>query len=462
MRSLCSVSADAAAFAHMALRLAREGADMLLCHPAPDGGSMPGGWRLGNAPPCCLAGILPRRELTVTESTTDAQLRRFCFETEDVTLGFLSYPLGLIRHGIAGVKPRRLPLGVLRRYAVLLQWFPHNGRLTLMAAQAPPNSLVVRLRALARECAAAPSPPEELRLPLPGAGIIFQSLGRAGYMRGVETVLERIGGGDVYQLNLADSFSMSVPELDAPAFFLRRWLERPAPHAGLLHCGAHKILSFSPERFLRVCGGEVLTAPVKGTRRLSDAADPRAEASLEARMRAELAANPKERAELSMVVDLLRNDLSACCSYGSVEIDGHCRIFRVGKLLQMFSVVRGRLAAGHTCLDLLLAAFPGGSVTGCPKPRAMEIIEELESYCREVYCGALLAVRDARNMDSSVAIRTGWHDARDGTLTFPAGSGLTIESDPADEYEETVVKAAAFYEAWPPERLVFADDEKIL
>lgn len=442
----------------MALSLARQGADMLLCHPASGGGSMPEGWQLANAPPCCMVGIFPHDRLTVTERTTDADLRRFCFSGEGETLGFLAYPLGLARHGIVSAKPRLLPLGVLRRYSALLRWFPHDGRLTLSASAALPPSLAARLRHLVRECAAAGLPPEELRAPLPFPGDIKQSLGRNAYVCGVNAALEHIRRGDAYQINLTDSFSLRVPGLDAPSFFLRRWLEHPVPHAGWFRCGPYRIISFSPERFLRVCDGEVLAMPIKGTRMLPDTpgADP------ELRLREELAADPKERAELSMVVDLLRNDMAASCAYGSVRVDHHCRIFRVGRLLQMHSAIRGALAEGSTCLDLLLAAFPGGSVTGCPKARTMEIIEALEPHCREVYCGTLLALRDARNMDSSIAIRTGWYDVRDGRLVFSAGSGLTIESDPVGEYEETVAKTAAFYEAWPPERLVFADDEKIL
>lgn len=468
MPLILSNSLNATAFARLALQLARQGADMLLCHHNPHGGGMPHGWQVEasdtphHAHPCCIIGLHPQRELVITPTTPDTALHHFCFgDTSchaDLTLGFLSYPLGLLRHGIATSKDNALPLGTLRTYQSLLRWYPHNATLTLAtAADSPPDaaqSLQALLAAWQTHQPATDGLPPELTHPLPPASALPQSLDRKGYMRGVTSVLQHIRKGNTYQLNLTSSFGLHVPGFDAPAFFLRRWLARPVPHAGFFHCGPYRIISFSPERFLHVAKGEVRTMPIKGTRQLPPQGTPPAATGhpncAEARLRAELMADPKERAELSMVVDLLRNDISTTCAYGSVRVTRHCEVFRVGRLLQMFSEVRGTLAPEHTCLDLLLSAFPGGSVTGCPKPRTMEIIDSLEPHSREVYCGTLLAIADAHTMDSSIAIRTGWYDTRTGALTFPAGSGLTVDSCPADEYDEAVAKTAAFREPWLP------------
>lgn len=188
-------------------------------------------------------------------------------------------------------------------------------------------------------------------------------------------------------------------------------------------------------------GGEVLAQPIKGTRSFDPATTSPGE---RARLEAALRADPKEHAELSMVVDLLRNDISATCAYDSVRVPRHCATFAVGPLIQMCSDVTGTLRDGTTCLDLLRHAFPGGSVTGCPKPRTMSLIERIEPHPRDVYCGSLVAVAGPRDMDSSIAIRTAMYDTTTGLLHLYAGSGLTVDSDPEGEYRETVDKTSAF------------------
>ncbi len=145
-----------------------------------------------------------------------------------------------------------------------------------------------------------------------------------------------------------------------------------------------------------------------------------------------------------MIVDLIRNDLSANCEYGSVRVDNHKSVFAVDRLLQMYSDVTGRLRPDRDCLDLFFDAFPGGSVTGCPKKRSMEIIDVLEPHPRDVYCGSILIVRDEKNMDSSVAIRTAVYDTDDARLDVWSGSGIVVDSDPASEYQETMAKAEKF------------------
>jgi para-aminobenzoate synthetase component 1 len=256
------------------------------------------------------------------------------------------------------------------------------------------------------------------------------------YRQAVRRAVEHILDGDVYQLNLSIRFETPWPEgLCAADLFARLMGERPAMFYALYHDAPYTILSTSPERFQRVRAGRVLSQPIKGTR-LSG--------KDRARSAQELIRSPKEDAELSMIVDLIRNDISPFCRYGSVSVSGHKSVFEVDGLLQMYSGVEGALRPDLTCLDLLLGALPPGSVTGCPKRRAAELIASLEPHCREAYCGAIAAVHGPRDMDSSVAIRTGVLDSTRGVFSFHAGSGIVVDSAPELEYEETLAKAEKF------------------
>jgi para-aminobenzoate synthetase component 1 len=145
-----------------------------------------------------------------------------------------------------------------------------------------------------------------------------------------------------------------------------------------------------------------------------------------------------------MIVDLVRNDISSNCEYGSVRVENHKSVFVVDSLLQMYANVRGKLRGGRDCLDLFFDAFPGGSVTGCPKQSSMTIIEELEPHSRGVYCGSVVVVRDKKNMDSSILIRTAVHNTETNQLDYWAGSGIVVDSSPASEYLETLAKAEKF------------------
>jgi para-aminobenzoate synthetase component 1 len=219
-----------------------------------------------------------------------------------------------------------------------------------------------------------------------------------------------------------------------PLELYRRLRERnPAPFAGYFDLGDFVIASASPERFVRVVGGEVETRPIKGTR-------PRGATPEEDRQRAEeLSRSAKDRAENVMIIDLLRNDLGRVCAYGSVRVEAVCRLESYRTVHHLVSEVRGRLRPRLGPIDLLRAAFPGGSVTGAPKVRAMEIITELERTARGPYCGSLGYVGFDGSMDTSILIRTltmggGW-------LQFPVGGGIVADSTPEREYEETWDKA---------------------
>ena len=270
-----------------------------------------------------------------------------------------------------------------------------------------------------------------------------QSLDRKGYVRRVERVLEHIRAGDTYQLNLSTRFDadLSGTGFDPLTFFMHMWDQHPAPFYAWLSHGSTRILSTSPERFLCVRDGQVLSQPIKGTLEFE---------SFTEGMEKALTASPKESAELSMIVDLIRNDIAARCEYGSVQVSAHKETFTVDRLIQMYSDVRGTLRSGSTCLDLLLDAFPGGSVTGCPKQRTMRIIEKEEPHSRGLYCGSVVFIEDPQNMDSSIAIRTGWYDSITKALCFFSGSGIVLDSNPESEYRETLAKAGKFLRALAP------------
>jgi len=254
---------------------------------------------------------------------------------------------------------------------------------------------------------------------------------RHGYMDAVGAVKEYIAQGDVYQVNLSQRFKTSFSG-DAWEFFRALFQQNPAPFFAYIQAGDHQIVSTSPERFLQQNGRHVETRPIKGTA-------PRGKTpEADAQFREALLQSRKDDAELSMIVDLLRNDIGKVCEGGSVRVTEHKRLESYQNVYHLVSTVEGTLASGQSSVDLLCATFPGGSITGCPKIRAMEIIDELESHRRHVYTGSIGYISFHNTMDLSIAIRTA--TVVGGELVFSVGGGIVIDSDPAAEFEETLHK----------------------
>jgi para-aminobenzoate synthetase component 1 len=267
---------------------------------------------------------------------------------------------------------------------------------------------------------------------------LTSNFSRDNYLRTVERAIELICAGDVFQVNLAQR--LLYPAHDDPiALYLRLRDRNPATFAAYFDAGDFQIMSASPERFLQVRDGLVETRPIKGTRPRGDSP------AADAQIATELLASEKDRAENVMIVDLLRNDLSRMCQTDSVRVRQLCQLERYAAVLHLVSVVEGRLQPPNCPLDLLKAAFPGGSVTGAPKVRAMEIIAELEPTARGPYCGALGYIGFDGSMDSSILIRT--ITAAGGYWQFPVGGGIVAQSDPQREYEETWHKAEGILRA---------------
>jgi para-aminobenzoate synthetase component 1 len=262
-------------------------------------------------------------------------------------------------------------------------------------------------------------------------GDIVSSLERADYLPRARRVLGYIREGDCYQVNLTREFSVGC-EGDPWALYRELHLANPAPMGAFLEYPFGAVLSSSPERFVTAEGTEVVTRPIKGTRRR--AADPAADRAIAA----ELLASEKDRAENVMIVDLLRNDLGRVCAPGSVAVPQLCALESFANVHHLVSTVTGRLAKGRDALDLLQACFPGGSITGAPKQRAMQIIDELEPHRREVYCGAIGYLSAHGRMDMSIPIRT--TVAVGGELRFHAGGGIVADSSPEGEFAETETK----------------------
>jgi para-aminobenzoate synthetase component 1 len=261
------------------------------------------------------------------------------------------------------------------------------------------------------------------------------------YRRAVQQAIDYIYAGDVFQVNLSQR--LLHPATTSPVELYCRLRDRnPAPFAGYLDGGDWQVASASPERFVRVDDGHVETRPIKGTRGRAK----RPEADMFSG--AVLQASEKDRAENIMIVDLLRNDLSRTCRPDSVRVSQLCGLEMYEYVLHLVSVVEGKLRSGLTPLDVLRTSFPGGSVTGAPKIRAMEIIAELEPTVRGAYCGSLGYLGVGGQMDTNILIRT--ITAARGWWQMPVGGGIVAQSIPRDEYEETWQKAAGMLKAIVP------------
>ncbi len=260
------------------------------------------------------------------------------------------------------------------------------------------------------------------------------------YLRAVERVIEYIYAGDIFQANLSQR--LLAPLVCSPLeLYERLRRSNPAPFAGFLRSEDWFLASASPERFVQVSDGVVETRPIKGTRRRRS----RPEADLFSAD--ELRASDKDQAENVMIVDLLRNDLSRVCRCGSIRVPQLCQVESYETVQHLVSVVQGELKENHTAADLLRAAFPGGSITGAPKIRAMEIIAELEPTVRGPYCGNMFWAGLSGAFDSNILIRT--FVGRHGQLQCAVGGGIVAQSTPQAEYEETWHKAEGMLRALP-------------
>ncbi len=364
-------------------------------------------------------------------------------------VGYLSYDLGrrIERLPEQAADDLALPEIWLGFYDVVLALEHTSGDAALVVAPLPGREAeaMARARRWAKALKEAPVPGAGgggqgvvAQAPSLAAGPVRSCFTREGYIAAVERALEYIAAGDIFQVNLSQRFA--CPSRGTGWDLYRRLRSvNPAPFSAFLEMGSWQVVSGSPERFLTVRGRTIETRPIKGTR-------PRGQTPEEDRANAqELLSSEKDAAELVMIVDLQRNDIGRVCEYGSVRVPDLRRLEGTPNVWHTVATVEGRLRPDATVARILRATFPGGSITGAPKVRAMEIIEELEPVRRGVYTGAIGYIGFDGSLDLNIAIRTAV--VKDGMVYFHAGGGIVADSDPEAEYAETLAKGSGLARA---------------
>lgn len=288
-----------------------------------------------------------------------------------------------------------------------------------------------------------PIPREQLAPSFPVLGLdgLFSNYSQNKYIETVEKAIDYIHAGDVFQINLAQRLLFQANCLASQLYErLRRC--NPSPFSGYFDLGSSQIVSASPERLIALRDGTVETRPIKGTRKRTRYPE------VDLHAQRELKSSEKDRAENTMIVDLMRNDLSRVCRDDSVRVTQLCELEKYESVLHLVSAVQGQLRDECDAVDLLEAIFPGGSITGAPKIRAQEIIAELEQTARGAYCGSLGYISFDGSLDFNILIRT--ITASKGWWQIPVGGGIVSQSDPHREYEETWTKAAGMLRALTP------------
>ncbi|HUS44570.1 MAG TPA: anthranilate synthase component I family protein [Phycisphaerae bacterium] len=414
-----------------------------------------------------------RRALRAFPAAGDEQSARLPFGPG--LYGYLAYDLGQYVEPTAGLAPRRdIPLPDLwfGLYEAVLVLDHHESRAYLVGAEGPAYEAI---NAALHASSEVPLSSRSLGPPparqTPAAPPLTCNLSREAYLRVVERAREYIAAGDIFQVNLSRRFTVALdpgtraravtfsrpacgarpseagPDLPLADLYLGLRQMNPAPYAAFLGLGAGRaVLSTSPELFLDSRGGRIVTRPIKGTR-------PRrpGDETFNERMRQDLLASEKDRAELVMIVDLERNDLGRVSAYGTVRVTEPRTVEAYAAVYHTVATVEGRLQPGRDVVDLLKATFPGGSITGAPKVRAMQIIAELEPTRRSVYTGAIGYLgppspsEPAGRAALNIAIRTVL--ATSSAVHLQVGGGVVADSEPEAEFDETTDKARAILAA---------------
>jgi len=379
--------------------------------------------------------------------------------------GYVGYDWGMMLERVP--RPRyddfQVPDVLLALYDWVIAWDHAAGRAWVISTGMPERGTARERRAAQRlafvkeragglparqnDAVAPGDPPRAHRAaapsyPVPDVSGVRSNFTREGYLDAIARVIEYVYAGDIFQANLSQR--LEAPLVGTPLDLYRRLRHRnPAPFSAYLDFGDLVVASSSPERFLRVQpGGRVETRPIKGTR--PRGLSPEHDAAL---ARA-LVESDKDRAENVMIVDLLRNDLSRVCRAGTVRVPELFAVEHYATVHHLVSTVVGELAPEHDAVDLLRAAFPGGSITGAPKVRAMQIIAELEPTQRAAYCGSIGYLSLSGALDTSIVIRTCLVLGRD--VYVQVGGGIVADSDPEQEYRETLDKARGLIAALVP------------
>ena len=354
-------------------------------------------------------------------------------------LGYFGYDLAqriekLNNHAQVEAKIPQLMIGIYDCALVV----DHREKTALLVSQNLHQNARENFDAL-RALFCAPSSGAETKSAFKVTSEVVSNMQKSQYAQAFDRVKQYILEGDCYQVNLAQRFAVKAQGDGWQAYQKLREIS-PAPFMAYMRLPDLEVLSGSPERFLQVVNGHVETRPIKGTRpRGQDAAQ-------DAQNATELQNSLKDRAENLMIVDLLRNDIGKNCEIGSVKAEQLFQLQSFANVHHLVSIITGKLAQGKSALDLLRGCFPGGSITGAPKLRSMQIIEELEPHQRGLYCGAIGYIGFDGNMDTNITIRTAVYShvqAGEGEVSFYAGGGIVADSTMEKEYVETLDKASS-------------------
>lgn len=358
-------------------------------------------------------------------------------------VGYFSYDYGRKKEGVTSRHEEtvRIPDCILCFYDVFLVEDHREHRLYVIAngklgdSEEKAEEMVKQIREVT-ECM---KEEHAFKSRTPGGDCPVQAnFTKEEYLRAVDDVIRFITEGDIYIMNMTQQLAIRSPGKPYEVFQrLRR--NNPSPFGGYFQYGDFQIVCASPERFLRMKKGHVMTRPIKGTRRRGETREE------DAALRQELQDSAKDRSELLMIVDLERNDLNRVCVPGSVKVTELFAVEEYATVFHLVSNVEGDLEEGKNVMDLMEAAFPGGSITGAPKLRAMEIIDELEHGRRNLYTGSIGYLTLDGDCDFNIVIRTALY--QEGVYHLGAGGGITCESELEFEYEETLQKAKAILEA---------------
>lgn len=362
-------------------------------------------------------------------------LYTFHAQHNDWLLGYLSYNL---KNSFEKLKSTRSnTIGFSDFYfflpAVLLM-LDYSNNLTVFIAnetyQSDADALIQQLQSKSTIAKSTPS------IPLKS----HARFSKEHYLKTVKTVKDHIQNGDVYELNLCQEFYAEDAEMEPFETYLQLNELSKMPFSAYLKVGERHLLCASPERYLRKQGNSIISQPIKGTLKRNLALQSDAAAS------EILQSNEKERAENIMIVDLVRNDLSRIAAAKSVQVEDLCRVEAYPKLYQMISTVKAELHSSKRWVDAIQASFPMGSMTGAPKIRAMQLIDDYELSNRGLYSGSVGYVSPQADFDFNVVIRSIQYNATSKYLSFTTGSAITIQSDAETEYEECLLKAQAIFE----------------
>ncbi|MCW8887267.1 MAG: aminodeoxychorismate synthase component I [Motiliproteus sp.] len=347
-------------------------------------------------------------------------------------LGYFSYDLGRYLETLPEISEDDIPLAQMQMgiylWAIVVDHEQQSCNLIYTG-----DDQHTQMQALARHISITPASPEELPQSFKLLKPFQSNLDKEGYQQRFDRIINYIRSGDCYQVNLAQRFSASYSGDSWQAYQLLR-KAAPTPFSTYLEVDGGELLSLSPERFIQVADSQVETKPIKGTRPRGDNPD------MDRQLKEALSASIKDRAENLMIVDLLRNDLGRTCTTGSVSVPKLFAVESYANVHHLVSTINGRLDSADKCLELLEGCFPGGSITGAPKIRAMEIIEELEPHRRSAYCGSIGYIGFDGRVDTSIAIRT--LVASNQTLHCWAGGGIVADSQCQAEYQETFDKVS--------------------